>query len=158
MTGALGSSEEALRFIVGLLTERCIPFVVSGGLAARLYGCTRPLYDIDIDIPGQRFADLAPTVAPYLVRPWGPFRDEHFDLLLATLDYGGQPIDLTAGDSVRLFDGAAGIWRRYPTDFSAIEYRTLFGLTLPVQARASLMEYKRYLARPVDLEDLGQLQ
>ena len=45
---------QAFRWIVGLLEELAIPFLLVGGLAARAYGASRELADIDFYAPGNR--------------------------------------------------------------------------------------------------------
>lgn len=44
-------ASQALRWIVAILEENRIPFQVTGGLTARVYGSHRPLNDIDLDVP-----------------------------------------------------------------------------------------------------------
>ena len=46
--------ERAFRWVVGILEDRAIPFLLAGGLAARAAGASRDLADIDFYIPGER--------------------------------------------------------------------------------------------------------
>lgn len=151
-------AERAFGWICSILKDRSIPFVCTGGLAARVYGATRPLFDIDIDIPEDRFAELIPLVQEYRVS--GPERlsDEVFDVYLLTLDYEGQLIDITGGESVRLFDRAEQAWKSDPTDFVHVEVAEVFGLSVPVVRKESLIRYKRWIARPTDLQDVAEIE
>lgn len=151
-------SEAAFRWIHHLLTERKIPFVVGGGFAVRLFGGTRPLYDIDLDIPEERFRDLLPAVQPYVVDGPSRLKDELFDVFLLTLDYQGQPIDITGAESIRVYDTTAEVWREDPTDLEAVEMREVYGLAVKVQRPELLLRYKRWIARPTDLQDVEELE
>lgn len=45
----------ALKWIIKILNSKNIPYQISGGFAAKMYGSIRPLNDIDIDIPEDNF-------------------------------------------------------------------------------------------------------
>ena len=71
-------SAYALAWVVDLLRRHNIPFQAVGGLAARAYGATRPLVDLDFYLPlGESCPVLLPEVSPYVT--WGPehYRDPH---------------------------------------------------------------------------------
>ncbi|MBU0625581.1 hypothetical protein KKF05_04525 [Patescibacteria group bacterium] len=79
--------EKTFGWIVGILKKYGVSFVITGGLAAKSYGSTRPINDIDIDIHDQDFDLILPDVKPYVT--FGPARylDERWDLLLMNLKY-----------------------------------------------------------------------
>lgn len=63
------AAQEALRWVVGLLDAHDVPFEVVGGLAARAYGATRPLADMDLYIPGAHVATVLEAAEPFVTRP-----------------------------------------------------------------------------------------
>ena len=87
---------------------------------------------------------------------FGPerYRDSEFDIELLTLRWGGQDIDLTAAEDIRLFDRGAAVWREVPTDMKAFEIHQLMGRSAPVMSRETLVHYKRIIDRPVDRVDI----
>ncbi len=56
--------KKTLKWIIGIFTKHKIPFVVSGGLAARAYGSVRKLrdFDFDFDISNDSFKSKPPYV------------------------------------------------------------------------------------------------
>jgi len=147
----------ALAWIADRLEERGIAWRITGGLAARVYGADRPLADIDIEVPDEAIAALLPAVAPFLVYGPARFQDENWDLLLCTLEYHGQLIDLCGGTTCRIFDAVAGLWRDdpfLPGDFVLLD---VLGRPCPVVRLAALIAYKRCLSRDVDRADIALL-
>ncbi len=47
--------DAALGWILRVFKKHGVPYQVCGGFAAHLYGATRPINDIDIDIPRDAF-------------------------------------------------------------------------------------------------------
>lgn len=147
----------ALSWITSLLIEKKIQFQVTGGLAARLYGSTRPLFDIDIDVEAGALERILPCVRDYVV--YGPetYRDECFDIKLMTLDYHGQGIDLSVSDGAKLYDKRKGTWQSGKTDFLSSEKILINELLVPVIPREDLLEYKMMIARSMDVEDIRSI-
>lgn len=150
-------SEAVFRWIVSLLQEQQADFAIVGGLAANAYGTKRDLADIDIDVPKRVFDGLVPLVNEYI--EFGPARycDDEFDIELMTLNYGGQQIDLTVAETIRLCDKSSNQWKSHPTDLSAVTRMEIFGVAVPVMNKILLIEYKKLIARDTDIQDLVEL-
>lgn len=150
--------EKTFVWIVSLLQARGVPFVVVGGLAAKSYGSPRPLNDIDIDIPDASFDIIRDAIGRYAVFGPARYRDERWDVLLATLNHEGQEIDISGGDSTKICDVRTREWIASPTDFSAVERREIFGIIVPVQTREHLVAYKSMLAGEHQQDDIRAIQ
>jgi hypothetical protein len=148
------STESAFKWIVGLLRENKIPFQLSGGFAARLYGANRPLYDIDIEVQDQYFDKLFPFVKDYVI--YGPqrYKDSTFDVLLMTLKYDGQEIDISGCESDKLYNHDTKQWESCDTKINDVVEKKVYGLIVPVIKWQDLVEYKKKIRRPTDLEDV----
>lgn len=151
-------TKAALIWITDILKKHQIPFQITGGLAAITYGASRPLEDIDIDIPDDKFNLLEGEVKNYIV--YGPtrFKSEKWDLLLMTLNYQGQEIDLSGADQTNIFDEKTNKWIKLIEDLPNAPIKTVFELQLPVIPYDKLINYKKILSREVDLIDIQQLE
>ena len=161
LLGAPDSSREqvdnALRWIVDLLRRLGVPFQAVGGLAARAYGATRPLVDLDFYIPTERLADVATAAAPYVVRPPAHSRDESWDLSFMKVEYAGCKIELGGAESARYFDRRAECWRAAGIDFARSIDLMISGVRTPTMPREQLIEYKQRLDRDVDRQDVAEM-
>lgn len=137
---------QTFRWIIDILNRHNVPFVVTGGLAAKSYGSPRPLNDIDIEIHQKDFDKILDDVRPYIVEGPGPSKDEWWDEFVLVLNHNGQDIDITAGDVIKIHDVRTGEWKAIPTDFTDVEQRKIFGLTVPVSSRPVMIAYKSMLA------------
>mgnify|MGYP001612639666 CR=1 FL=1 len=59
------NTKEAFLWIVGILKNNDVPFRISGGLAARLYGTKRKLADIDLEIKKKDFNKILAEIIIY---------------------------------------------------------------------------------------------
>lgn len=152
------NTEKAFQWIVGLLQKHTIPFQISGGFAARLYGVDRELNDIDIGIPDDRFEELYPEVKEYL--RYGPahYLDEQWDLKLMSLKYQGQKIDIAGRTGIKFFDKDKQIWIPGHRDLTKSEMKEVFGIIVPVIPKELLIAYKKRLLRDVDIADIKALE
>lgn len=113
-------TETALKWIVGILNELNIPFEIDGGMAAEVYGAKRELADIDINVSEEGFYKIVPLVKEYI--HFGPkwFRDDHWELLMMTIKYAGQNIDISPVEQMKYFDENSKQWINFPSDFSEV--------------------------------------
>ena len=139
---------EALDWILSILRKNNIDYQITGGLAANLYGSTRELYDIDLEVSDYDVYRLGEICSEYIV--YGPERyvDEHFDLLLMTLKYRNQLIDVCGIDKMSIKGFRQTIDLNNAVDIGG--YRVV-GL-------GDLIAYKKLLGREVDLIDIGFLE
>jgi len=151
-------SAAALIWIVEELELRDIPFALVGGVAANAYGTTRPLNDIDIDVPEEFLPVLARELGPF--KTFGPERSisDCFDCQLLGFSYKGQEIEIGGAENLLIKDTSSKKWVSWPTDLSKVEKRTILGLNVPVMARKQLIEYKRLAGRDTDLMDVSELE
>lgn len=157
---SLGLERQAittLQWVVNVFITADVPFQINGGLAAKVYGSQRPLFDLDFDVPEACFAKLLPALQPYLI--YGPerFQDETWDLELMTARYHDTLIDIGGAYQTRCFDKTQSQWVSCAVDLSQVYWVSVYGLQLPIVSKASLIAYKRKTARAVDLEDLAQI-
>ncbi|MDB5238571.1 MAG: MazG-related protein [Candidatus Kaiserbacteria bacterium] len=152
------NTEAAFHWIIGILQKHAIPFQITGGFAARVYGATRELADIDFDIPEEGIEAIIPDVKPYII--YGPtqYKDAHWDLLLLTLSYEGQEIDMSGAYKGKQFDQTTGSWVAAPADLSSPHMQEVYGVTVPVIPKERLISYKKRLGREVDREDVRSLE
>lgn len=148
------NTENAFKWIVILLKNNDIPFQISGGFAARLYGADRPLCDIDIEVQDKYFDKLAPLVKDKII--YGPerYRDETFDLLLMTLKHDGQEIDISGCETGKLYNQEIKQWESCGTKIGDVIEKEVYGLKAPVIKLQNLVAYKKKIRRPIDLEDI----
>jgi len=151
------NTEGAFKWIIGLLIQNNIPFQISGGFAAKLYGSNRPLFDIDIDIKGKDFNKLLPFVKNHILSGPKRYLDDSFDLQLLTLDYQGQRIDLSASENSKIYNAKTKKWLECETDFDTYEDFEIYGLKAPVITHQELVKYKEIIRRPTDLEDIAAI-
>lgn len=151
------NTKEAFLWIVGILEKNNIRFRISGGFAARFYGVKRKLADIDVEVFEKDISIICNNVKDFVV--YGPKRyiDENWNLILMTLKYEGQEIDIAAVEA-RIFNQTTKRWIKKPGNFKESNLKNIFGLDVLVEKKESLIKYKKMLNRDVDIEDVTQLE
>ncbi|CAN5298544.1 hypothetical protein BH10PSE19_BH10PSE19_09200 [soil metagenome] len=147
----------ALQWIVTILEKHQYPYQITGGLAAQIYGATREIADIDIDIPEAAITQLQQEVAPYIIAGPERFQGELWDLYLMTLNYQGQEIDLSGAYETKIFNVQSGFWQPLLANFSTAKLCEVHGLLVPVIEQEDLIRYKTVLNRDVDQIDIQQM-
>ena len=138
-------AKNALKWIVGILNLRNIPYQISGGFSAKLYGSPRPLNDIDIDVPNNRILEISDAVKEYVIYGPAHYQNGKWDLTLMTLNYHGQEIDIGGGDDPKVSNQERTKWILIPTDFSHFVPMTVDGLDIKVIPPEELIAYKKHL-------------
>lgn len=107
----------ALRWIVSILNKNNIPYRIGGGLAAHLYGATRPINDIDITFPGKYFPIIIPEISEYITYDLKNYIDKKWDCNGLTVEYDGQEIDMTDIDTLRMSNKEQTKWFQTKDNF-----------------------------------------
>jgi len=145
-----------IRILADWLNQHNVPYQFTGGLAGNIHGSKWPLHDIDVDVYQADIPLLLEQLASWIIRPFGRFVDEEFDLFLVTLRIDGVEIDVSqVEDAFILSEGD-----RVPliTDLNKSEDRLLFGTHVRVIPLEDLISYKGLLGRKADVADLSSLR
>jgi hypothetical protein len=134
---------DALDWLIPILTRTSTPFQITGGLAAHIYGATRTINDIDIDVPMSFLEVLSPQLAPFMEVPPQRGRDSTWDVYLTVLNYEGQIIDLTGDQEAFVHNKDTNEWDPLEMNFDTVIWLEAFGHRLPVQNPSDLIAYKR---------------
>ena len=152
---------QALNWIVSLLNHYHIPHQICGGTAARAYGATRPLVDIDIYASLQdnpHFQEFMDEIQPYIIRKFAPHLSASWDILYLALNYQGMQIEIAESTTnPRFYNRRDGRWEEQPIDFAASTFVHLYGVEVALMPKDELLEYKAMLDREVDHLDIGQI-
>ena len=148
----------ALRWITEEIAMARVPYQITGGLAARAYGSTRDLYDIDLDVPEPSMDELARRLRKHIVFGPSRYKDDFWDLQLVTLNHHGFPIDLGGAYDTRIFDKLKKRWRILSVDLELAQWVTIEGIRVPVAPLEHLLEYKIILDRIEDRIDVMEIR
>ena len=143
--------------MVALLRKEKIKFEIFGGFDAKLFGAKRALADIDFGILDAHIYQIARIVKKYII--YGPkrYHDKNWDILLFTLRYKGQEIDICGISSAKIFDGKRKRWIKLRLPISKSVYKEAYGKRIPAVPERDLIEYKKELNRRVDRADVKAL-
>ncbi len=144
----------AAQWIVGLLRESNIPFLICGGLAAKGYGSKRELNDIDLFVPGEYFSSVVQAGQAFVSKTAAHRQEEGWDLTYVQFKYEGIKVEVGSANGPRIFDAGRETWVPLDIDFSRHAMVRLLGLELPLMLKEDLIQYKSALSRPVDVDDI----
>lgn len=148
----------ALLWIKNILVKEDIPYQVVGGLAARAYGATRAINDIDMYIPFERAEDLLVHVKDFISKPFKHYEEELWDVHYFQLKYKDQKIEIGLSPGAKYFDSKNNEWVEQNIVFSSSHPRKIFDIDILVMPRQELIDYKLRLGREVDLIDAAQME
>jgi hypothetical protein len=151
-------TRKAFHWILDILERWNVPYLISGGLAARTFGSPRPLADIDIYVPAESMAELGMKLSRHAIKPPHNHRSAFWNVIYMVLEYCGQRIELVSSHDVKILDTRKILWTRQQIDFSRFEWKTIMGRKARIQHRDDLIAYKTILGRLVDIEDIQHIQ
>ncbi|HLG62701.1 MAG TPA: hypothetical protein VKY19_12250 [Ktedonosporobacter sp.] len=149
---------QALNWIISLLNRHHVPYQIVGGLAAKAYGATRPLVDIDIYVPMEQAQAAIEEMKPYVVREPLPHKSDSWDLIYMALEYDNIWIEL--GDTTTnpsFYNRRDQRWEPQIIDFARSNTINLYGTEVHIMPKDELISYKAMLDRPVDHQDLLEI-
>ena len=155
------NTKAAFLWIVNILKRHKVPYQITGGFAAKIYGVKRELADIDIEVPEEKYDDafdnLRKDVKPFIV--FGPkrYKKEGFNVFLMTLKYKGQLIDICGTHTDMLFDKRKRKMIKTPVYLKKYSKKQVFGQKIKVVTKKELVAYKSKLQRRVDKIDIAEL-
>lgn len=108
----------ATQWIVGLLRDRNIPFIICGGLAAKGYGAERDLHDIDLFVPSEHFSSVVQAGQEFVSKAAAHRQEEGWDLTYVQFKYEGIKVEVGNADGPQIFDSGNEQWVPLNIDFS----------------------------------------
>lgn len=148
----------ALDWIVSLLNRHAVPYQIVGGLAAKAYGATRPLVDIDLYAPLEQAQGALEEMKPYIVREPLPHLSVSWDLIYLALVYQDMYIEIgDASANPRFYSHRDQRWEPQHIDFANSIIIHLYGVEVAVMPKSELLAYKAMLEREVDHLDIGEI-
>ena len=151
------NTKSAFNCIIVILKKHKLPYRISGGFAARIYGSKRKLADIDIDTTDTALNKILPNVKKYIVHGPNRYKDKNWDVLGLELRYKGQEIGLIGVDSAKIFDKKNQKWIKYKADFSKTSKKKIYGKIVNIISKEDLIDYKQKIRRRVDVKDIKEL-
>lgn len=134
--------KKSLDWIIPLIEAHGIPYQITGGFAVCLYGGSREVNDIDIDLPAEGLKKLIPEITPFIISGPERYIDFTWDVDIVTLDYHGQIIDLTVAEDAYIINHRVGAREPLLMNFESVNKIGAFGHILSVQRPEDLIEYK----------------
>lgn len=150
----------ALHWIVNILNENNIPYRVGGGVAAYVYGSTRPIKDIDISLSGKFFPTIIANLSGYKFSGPKHHTDSKWDCNYLSIDYEGQEIDISDIDTLRMSNKERTGWITTKDTYRKFETRIIEigGVNVSVIDPRDLVAYKKELDGDHQSVDIAAIQ
>lgn len=146
----------ALRELSETLHANNVPFVIIGGLAAIAWSAKRPLVDIDIQIGSVDLAKARELFSESLQTDIRHYVSEHWDITQMVINLHGTGIDICQAEAFYIV--VKGTRVLVPNSINDAVGKVVNGIPIPVMPKAELINYKRVIARSVDIEDIAALE
>jgi hypothetical protein len=148
----------ALHWIVTILEHEAIPYQLLGGLAARFYGATRAINDIDLDIGEKDFPKIIERTREYVhFRPEVVISSEWM-VLMVSLIYEEQLIEITNGDFQKIYDDESSEWKVFRYDLHDVVCVPWQHRTLRLMTPEKMALYKKLLHGPNQAHDIEAIE
>lgn len=148
-----------LNFITGYLSIEKIPYAIVGGLSVIGYGLDRETDDIDIDVPDIYLEKINQDLNEFITEPLYHEIGDKFDCKLICLEYEGEKIEISGGDSLRIYDQTHKRWKDFKTDFNKVVKKEIFGVPVNLISIEQIYQTKKIAAaREKDFKDLMFLE
>jgi hypothetical protein len=150
-------TELALSWITEQLKRNNIDYVLTGGLAAFLYGSKRKPHDIDILLTHDTVREICQKLNEWVVEKPDFYNDGTFSVYAASLYFHGQRIELLGGTKAKSITGE---WKDFGDFAQTSKDITLFPFGnsfLPLMNKKELIEKKKFTAREKDIEDIENI-
>ncbi|GAM59700.1 mazG protein domain [Vibrio ishigakensis] len=148
----------ALRWLKEVLDSENIEYQIVGGLAANIHGGRREVADIDVYIRNSDIEKILSKLSPFISKSLAHYIGHGWDLEYLQLIYQSQKIEIGLSDRTKIQSSIDGEWHELVIDYSCSVIGSYKGVEVPVIPIANLIEYKRHLAREVDLIDIRELE
>jgi hypothetical protein len=150
----MNKTEQALRWIIGILNNHRIDYQISGGFAGRMFGSKRKLNDIDIDISEKYFSLILSEIKEYIIYGPARYKDGKWNVELITLNYQGQEIDISGTDTILISNKEKTKWIHFPSHLDKTLNMKVGDLDVKVINPKDFIEYKKELDGDHQLEDV----
>src|SRR3989338_5844801 len=121
------NTKSAFNWIISILQKHKLPYRISGGFAARIYGSKRKLSGIDIDTIDMALNKVLPDVQKYALHNPNRYKGREWDCYYLGLRYKGQEIGLMGVNHAKIVDKTKQKWIRYKVDFSKVSKKKVYG-------------------------------
>ncbi len=128
-----------------MFKELGLRYHLCGGAAARVYGATRPLNDLDFEVPDAALPTVEQALESYVKFPCERFRDAKWDLLMVQFEINGQWVDISGADSGLMTNLAKTEWVSAASEFTRDEVIKIGNIHCCVMPVDDLITYKRLL-------------
>lgn len=146
---------QALRELSRRLSTNNVSFVVIGGLAAIAWGAKRPLVDIDIQISKVDFSKVADIFSDEIKVKHRHYKTDNWDIYQMIVQLHNVGIDICQAEE--FYAKKAGEELLLPNSINAAPIKRIAGVDIAVLPFDVLVEYKEFMRRKVDIEDLSSL-
>lgn len=148
--------KQTIRFIADILRNHNIPFQLTGGIAAIIYGADRSTPDIDIDINRKDIPTVRRLFKEHIIEDLHHLIDDGFDLWVLTMVIDGMSVDISQAEESYCIK-ASGAKVRMDARIAHAKLCAIDGYRVPVQDKEELIAYKKITGRDIDLVDVEQV-